>query len=484
MNRPLVIADSYRQPGIREELLIVAIALGLTIAALASPLALPLAVGGTVFILAAVRFKPLLLVVVFCLPITPFLNWNFPVRDLSTLVRLSFFAGLVVYRISHHKDLRKWLWSGWLTRALLGYFAVAILSAVFFRSATLDAQRELMRLASYICFYYVITDWVESGEDVAGILKALMASTMLVALFGFYQMVIGGYSNLYDILYPVQDELLQIPPWEGRITSFLEHYNGLAGYLNLVLPFCLGFALRGTDPLLRTLSKWCFVFASIALLFTQSRGGLLAYAAMLVVSACFFAPTRKARMQRIALVVIAAVILGVLAGMFFQRLTEVDEFTTVSRLAIWGGALTVFAGSPLTGIGYGNLRAFLGGLIGLPDGWMGDAHNLYLELLAETGIVGFLVFAMLIVIALRLALKRYRKTTDGFNQNVFDQNVFDQNVFDQIMGFAAFAAVCGVLVHGTVDYLFHTTPQVAALFFMILGMLKVQIPKNLKQIPI
>jgi hypothetical protein len=52
------------------------------------------------------------------------------------------------------------------------------------------------------------------------------------------------------------------------------------------------------------------------------------------------------------------------------------------------------------------------------------------------------------------------------------------------MGFAAFAAVCGVLVHGTVDYLFHTTPQVAALFFMILGMLKVQIPKNLKQIPI
>jgi hypothetical protein len=31
-----------------------------------------------------------------------------------------------------------------------------------------------------------------------------------------------------------------------------------------------------------------------------------------------------------------------------------------------------------------------------------------------------------------------------------------------------------VLVHGTVDYLFHTTPQVAALFFLVLGILRAQ----------
>ena len=454
--------NSFRQPGVREELLIVTIVLGLVIAALASPLALPLAVSGAVFVLAALRIKPLLLVVIFFLPITPFLNWNFPIRDLSTLVRLAFFAGTVVYRVSHRKDLRQWLWSGWLTRALLGYFAVATLSAVFFRSPTLDAQRELMRLASYTCFYYVITDWIERIDDIATILKALMASTMLVALFGFYQIVIGGYSAIYDVLYPVQEELLQIPPWEGRITSFLEHFNGLAGYLNLVIPFCLGFALCSAGPGLRRLSRWCFALASIALVFTQSRGGLLAYAVMLVASACFFAPTHKTRMRRIAFVVVALIITGALAGIFFQRLTEVDEFTAVSRLAIWGGALTVFAGSPLTGIGYGNLRGLLGGLIGLPDGWMGDAHNLYLELLAETGIVGFLTFAVLIAIALRLALKHYRNSRDEFGR---------------MIGFAVFAAICGVLVHGTVDYLFHTTPQVAVLFFMVLGMLKGSAPE-------
>jgi len=286
-----------------------------------------------------------------------------------------------------------------------------------------------------------------------------MSSTIVVALFGLYQVMIGGYSALYDILYPVQEEILHIPPWEGRITSFLEHYNGLAGYINLIVPFCVGFALRGTDPALRTQSKWCLALASVALLLTQSRGGLLAYAAMLVVSACFFARHRKSRTRRIAIVIIACVLAAGVAGFFFQRLTEIDDYTAVSRLAIWGGAFTVFARSPVLGTGFGNLQTLLGGLLNLPEGWTGDAHNLYLELLAETGLVGFLAFTFLIVVALRTALQRYRDSREESCR---------------IIGFAVFAAIVGVLVHGTVDYLFHTTPQVAALLFLALGILRAQ----------
>jgi O-antigen ligase/polysaccharide polymerase Wzy-like membrane protein len=451
-------AVSQTRPGMREELLIVGVALGLTIAAFLSPMALPLAVSGLVFILAALRFKPLLPAIIFCLPLTPFLDWNFPIRDLTTLVRFSLFAGVVVYRLSHREGVREWLWSGWLTRAVLGYLAVAIAS-VAFNAVTLDAQRELMRLTSYVCFYYVITDWIQTPRHTQTLLKILMASTIAVALFGLYQMMIGGYSTLYDVLYPVQEEIRQIPPWEGRITSFLEHYNGLAAYINLVAPFCLIFALRGTDPALRTLSKWCLALGSVALLLTQSRGGLLAFVAMLMVSAYMLAPDRKTKMRRLAVVLVVCVLAAAVAGFFFQRLGEIDDYTAVSRLAIWGGAFTVFARSPMVGAGLGNLRPLMGGLLGLPEGWMGDAHNLYLELLAESGLLGFMAFAVLIVCALRAARRCVRQSRDGFTW---------------LIGIAAFAAVCGVLVHGTVDYLFHTTPQVAALFFLVLAILRAQ----------
>jgi putative inorganic carbon (hco3(-)) transporter len=442
-----------------EELLIVGVAVGLAVAVLLSPLALPLAVSGAVFLLAAMRFRPLLLAVVFFLPFTPFLNWDFPIRDLSTLVRFGFFAGVVVYRVSHRRELRTWLWSGWMTRLLLLYYLIATASAVFFNPSTLDAQRELMRLASYICFYYVVTDWLQTAGDKRTLMKTLMASTIVVVLFGFYQAITGGYSALYDILYPIQEEIRQIPPWGGRITSFLEHYNGLAGYLNLVIPFCIAFAVRGRDPALRRLSRWCFALASMGLLLTQSRGGLLAYAAMLIVSACFFAPDRKSRMRRIALVLVACLAAGVIAGLFFERLTEIDDFTTVSRLAIWGSAVTVFTRSPLIGTGYGNLRALLGGLLSLPDGWTGDAHNLYLELLAETGLAGFIAFALLIGAALGTALKEYSSSSDEVNKAIC---------------FAAFVAIVGVLMHGMVDYIFHTTPQAGALFFLVFGILRAQ----------
>ena len=447
----------------RTELLIVGITLSLTAGALVSSMALPLAVGGLVFVLAALRFKPLLPVIVFFLPVTPFLNWDFSIRDLSTLVRFSFFAGVLMYRATHKHDLRDWLFGGWLTRAILGYMGIAIASAVFLNPLTLDAQRELMRLASYVCFYYVITDWCQTQDNTQTLLKVLMVSTITVAIFGLWQALTGGYSSLYDVLYPVQDEIAQIPAWEGRITSFLEHYNGLAGYLNLVLPFCLAFAIGGTDPVLRTLSRWCLALAGIALLLTQSRGGLLALISILLMQVYFSARDRKTRIRRIAFVLVVCLLATAVAGFFFQRLGEIDDFTTVSRLAIWAGAFTVFAQSPLLGTGFGNLRGLMGGLLNLPDGWTGDAHNLYLELLAETGLIGFVVFSVLVVLALRTALRQLRKT---------------ENHFNKMIAIAIFTAICGVLVHGTVDYLFHTTPQVTALFFLALGLLTAQAPTH------
>lgn len=460
MNHPATSqALALQPPSWRAELIIILAALALTAGALASPLALPLAVSGVVLVLAALRFNLLLPFVVFFLPVTPFLNWSFPVRDLSTLVRFCFFAGVLLYRTTHKKDVRNWLWGGWLTRAILAYLAIAIPSAVFLNPLTLDAQRELMRLASYVCFYYVITDWCQTENNTRTLLKVLMASTIAVAIFGLWQALTRGYTALYDVLYPIQDEIAQIPAWEGRITSFLEHYNGLAGYLNLVLPFCLAFATRGVDPVLRTLSRWCFAFAALALLLTQSRGGLLAFAAILLVYAYFSARDRKARMRRVALVVVLCLLAAAVAGFFFQRLGEIDDFTAVSRLAIWGGAFTVFAQSPLFGTGFGNLRGLMGGLLSLPDGWTGDAHNLYLELLAETGLIGFVAFGILMFLALRIALKQLRKM---------------ENHFNKMIALAIFAAICGVLVHGAVDYLFHTMPQVTALFFLVLGLLTAQ----------
>jgi O-antigen ligase len=84
-----------------------------------------------------------------------------------------------------------------------------------------------------------------------------------------------------------------------------------------------------------------------------------------------------------------------------------------------------------------------------------DAHNLYLELLAETGVIGFAAFAVLVITCLRQARRMFRETGE----------------MSQIVGFGTIAAIAGVLVHGMVEYVFHNSPQCAAMFYLLPALL-------------
>ena len=453
--QPAATAFASDQSNQRLELLLVTTSVGLTLAAFFSPLALALLAGAVVLFLASMRFRPLLLAIVFFLPINLYLSWDLPIKDLQTLLRFCLFSGALLARQRAGERMLPWLFSGRVTRALLGYFAVAVMASIIFNTPTGSVARELMRFASYLCFYYAVVDWVRTDNDTKSILQALMFSTIAVAIFGFYQFIVGDYTGLYEALYPVQDELLKNPPFVGRITSFLSHYNGLAAYLNMVVPFCIGFAVRAQDRFSRLLGGACFMFASLALLLTQSRGGLLAYVGILFLAACILPKTRTARLRWVSVIALFSLSGWLLAGMIFQRLSGVDSFTEVTRLAIWAGAGLLFAGNPVLGVGYGNFKTALASAIAVPDGLMLDAHNLYLELLAETGVTGFAAFTVLVIICLRQARRMFRETGE----------------MAQIVGFGVIAAIAGVLVHGMVEYVFHNSPQCAAMFYLLPALL-------------
>jgi putative inorganic carbon (HCO3(-)) transporter len=439
----------------RLELLLVTSSVALTLAAWFSPLALALVAAAAVLFLAGMRFRPLLLAIVFFIPVNPYLNWDLPIRDLQTLLRFCLFVGTLLARQRAGEPMRPWLFSGRITRALLGYFAVAVIAATVFNAPTGAAARELMRLASYLCFYYALLDWLRTEKDLKAVFHVLLVATILVTLFGFYQFLIGDYSSLYEALYPIQDEALKNPSWAGRITSFLSHYNGLAAYLNMVIPLCIGLAARAKDQFSRVLGWTCFALSSFALLLTQSRGGLLAYVAILLLSACLLPRSGKARLRWTAAVIGFSVLGALLAGQIFARLQGVDLYTEITRLGIWAGAGLLFAGNPVIGVGYGNFKTALTSAIAVPDGYMLDAHNLYLELLAETGIIGFAAFAILMVASVRCARRMFQAAEEEMRS---------------IAGFAVIGAIAGVLVHGMVEYVFHNSPQCAALFFLLLAL--------------
>jgi hypothetical protein len=156
---------------------------------------------------------------------------------------------------------------------------------------------------------------------------------------------------------------------QGLMTIIEGNNNILASILLLHLPF--GSRIEDT----RTRAAW-FVLGSVAMLSTQSRGGLLGL---------FWAMASLYRLDRRLLA------LGTVAVLPVAMLWQWDN--TMIRLRYWLAAAQAFLSQPLLGIGPANCLAFISPRVGhnCPH-----AHNIFLTIAAEMGVVGLAVFCWLV----------------------------------------------------------------------------------------
>lgn len=440
--------------GVSKEWLIGALAVAAVSLAFTEPVFLVFALGVGLAVAALLRFEFFVYGLVFLLPWYPLLDAKPPFRDIFLLLRFVLLAGVWFIRWRQGKSFSEWFAGSRVKKGVLLFAGVAAVSLLLSsQHANLGAYRSLVRLFSYLAVFFALAGWLESRRQITTIIRVMLVSTIGVALFGFYQMFERGYTDLYFHSYPLQEDALE--PWVGRITSFLFHFNFLAGYLNLVLPFAIACMTFAKGRALRLLGLICHSTAAAALYFTGSRGGLIAYAGMLLISVWFLKPKRAALMRIfLSLVLAAGLVLSLQEKGGGGRLQDTDEFAQASRLALWEAAGAMFLAHPVLGVGYGNYRSLYGDYIpgARPDEL--DAHNLYLQLLAETGAIGFLAFCALMVAFARMALRLARQA----------------DPFYRLVGIGLGGALAATLIHGMVDYIFNVSPQFGALFWLALAL--------------
>ena len=414
-------------------------------------------------------FDPLLYLAVFLLPLAPMVELeSFPIHDWASFSRLLIFAGVFTRRLLDREPLGPWLWKGRFQKWMLLYVAVTVISAAVVNPLGGEAERSLMRLASYVLFYYAVTAWVKRPEQLRKIIMALLASTIAVCLPAFLQVASGSFGSWFHALYSNQSD--EIPQWTGRVSSVFLGVNFLAGYLNMVLPLALAIQSLTEDTGLRVAARICFFLGVITLVLTQSRGAYIAFLAMLWVAFRTVLRSRRARLKfmpgfMLALIIGAAIAYaanqqvgdaGIAAPTTAERFTSLDE-ATLERLQIYGAAWEMFLGSPAMGIGYGNFRTHFNPMNGdsVSDFW--DAHSLYLKVLSETGGVGFLCFFAMIGAVMVLAHKRWKGSVRGV---------------ERILALAVLGAVTTVLVQGLVESL-TDLPQFGSLLWLLFALLMV-----------
>ena len=268
----------------------------------------------------------------------------------------------------------------------------------------------------------------------------------------------------------------------GFVLPLLKQNQGFAQFINknhfaylmeMAFGLGLGILLSGSikrDRVMIYVALLLPIWTGLVL--ANSRGGILAMLAQVLVAALLLSPAVLgfASSSVVKVVLIIVLVLGVLVGTFWvggDRLASNFEATRsefnadasssnagVSRNEIWRASLKMFAAHPILGVGLGGYWI---GITAYHDasGRMTpqEAHNDYLEVLSSGGVIGFAICVWFILVVVR-KLRENLTGADGFERAV---------------RYGAVLGLTGVAAHSLVDFGLHI--MINALVFLVLIMM-------------
>jgi O-antigen ligase len=306
------------------------------------------------------------------------------------------------------------------------------------------------------------------------VVVCLLAGPLANALLGLIQFVTGDGPRAFRMVADL--------PYM-RAYGTLGQPNSFAAYLNMAWPLGLALALATTRIAVRKLFRshagsivlalvlWMVTGILLAALVASfSRGAWLGAA----IGGLGMLLALGGRSARVGLVVAGLALLLVLGGTQFlpapiaTRLTSITSavqlfdpnsvavtpanFAVVERMAqVWAG-WKMFLAHPLLGVGPGNYTAAYQEFTAGP--WFasrGHAHNYYLQIAAEAGVLGLVAYLILLGSIVRALYQGRRHTSDSMRR-------------------AILIGICGIIAatagHGLFEhvYVLHMTIQAATIW--------------------
>lgn len=195
--------------------------------------------------------------------------------------------------------------------------------------------------------------------------------------------------------------------------SVLGDPNDIALLMLLPLAFSLAIFQHTSNHLVKIFGLFAGLVILLAIIYTQSRGGLLGVVAVMgVIGARVF----RAKWRLLAALVAIAIVLHS-AMDITDRISGgasepgLDE-SAAGRLDMWKAAANMALRHPIFGVGLGNFAA---NMFDYTDSFPGrdlGAHSTWFQVLGETGIPGFAIFVLLIFRTSASTLRNKRLAVD------------------------------------------------------------------------
>lgn len=354
----------------------------------------------------------------------------------------------------------------WASLAVRGPQAEIVFPAIFFPVllfVLLSAAQMLFRTTLY--FNATRGEWQLACSYLLLLFLGAQAYRTLPEWRGFvwFLITLGFLVSLFGIL--------QHLTFNGKLYWFREmrfggipfgpyvNRNHFAGLVEMIIPVGLVPLVLGKVQRERLAIVLLFALVPAGALFlAASRGGIIAFLVEMSLLALFLLLRRGS--ARPLVLGGGVFLLGLLFVSWLGIQPALDRFAAMKslevskdkRVAMSRDTWRIFLDHPLAGTGLGTLQAVFPAYDSLYDGKVvNHAHDEYVEILAETGVLGGLCCSSFLLLLFFLGFRHSRRR---------------ENEASAALQFGAFLGCIGFLVHCAVDFNLHI-PSNAFLFFLL-----------------
>lgn len=347
-----------------------------------------------------------------------------------------------------------------LQRPVLAFILWSLLSTAGSPVPFMSGYNWVYNVGVYGSLYYLTLTYIDRDEDRRLLLRVVLAAALLVCLYGFYQYAHSTGAQLKEWV-----DASQFPKLRRRMFSTLSNPNLLGAYLLIIL------SQAGTIVLLYRKYRRDWVFLGLSLIFlvcmilTYSRGTWISFAFMVMYWG--IALDRRLLWTLLLVPLVLFFYHGEVATRLWSLFTH-DDTSINLRMALWDSTTYMIADHPLFGIGwdaFSRIYPEYNYYIQTPGVIIYHAHNMYLNLAAETGLPGAAFFTG----SMLWHAVKAQKLPHAVNAQQLSQAAQEEPVtYESIVKYSMTAMIIGIAVSGIFDYTLFSH-QASAVFWQLLG---------------
>ncbi|MBZ0271149.1 O-antigen ligase family protein [bacterium] len=303
--------------------------------------------------------------------------------------------------------------------AFLGLAVLSLVKVVMISPGTLMMiVKDLMRLAMLVLLFFAVLDTARTPANIRTAIRAIILLSVPMAAISWY--IYLTESPFFYYILTMKPAYLFYKTKILRMISIMGSTSFSGLYFAIALALAATFPRRSGARHIRLAYVALISVLTSCLVMTFNRGtwvGVLLGLTMLM-----FLGRLSFKKVSVALILVVALLLFGMTNLFsildveqkVNVLVEVSRSSGQARITRWMSAANVMLDQPLLGVGYNNY-AYNYGRYSIEEGWVplyGSPHNMYVDLLTGTGLVGFGIFAMFLRRMWRLHYENWKYAVD------------------------------------------------------------------------